>query len=80
MDSSVIKTFRISGGGGWGHKVQSPDWTESNEQRKPGFWYSPIAKNISLPGTVGNARECFMVCLFVGQFQRNLDVESLKNT
>lgn len=63
-----------------GAQVQSPEWTESSERRKLAFWYNSTAKNISLPGTAGNARECFMVCLFVGQFQRNLDVESLKNT
>lgn len=49
-------------------------------REKPGFWDSSAAKNTSMPGTLGNAREYFMICLFVCQFQRNLDVESLKNT
>lgn len=37
------------------------------------------AKNISLPGRVEKARECFMVCLFACQCQGSLDGESLKN-
>lgn len=39
-----------------------------------------FARNIAPVGRVVEAREYFMVCLFVCQFQGNLDGESLKNT
>ena len=49
-------------------------------EKSPDSGIASTAKNISLPGTAVNAREYLMVCLFVCQFQRNLDVDSLKST
>lgn len=60
MDSSVTKTFRISGGGGWGHryKAQSGQRAMSEESLDSGTALledrveAPRSVNMRLPGKI----------------------------
>lgn len=64
MDSSVTKTFRISGGGGWGHryKAQSGQRAMSEESLDSGTALlpriSPCLEQLEMQGSV-----LWFVCL-----------------